>query len=284
MNQGTVGSYDLFEFPETTADEGQQEKEFWGSGDEQPLAKVKQEAQRLKQLRAESLHSLDRGVEETYPTDTGKEKNFNPFQPYQVKENCNLRDINRETIRELISTCPLLRLDINIAFGLIIWSCAKMCSAQLRVALVSLVSVIGFFSGCGTPYGTMGGFSEVQLASDICRVSFSPYGYTSWDFAYQAGLLRCATLTIHNGYRYFGVLAIENYGSVNSFNLPRNGYTYGAGKAHGFYNTTTAYNPPPSFSILWPIPALTIALLRNPIPGVTLDAGAIRNRGMTEIR
>ena len=82
----------------------------------------------------------------------------------------------------------------------------------------------------------------------------------------------------------FRVLTIENYGSVNSFNLPRNGYTYGAGKAHGFYNTTTAYNPPPSFSILWPIPALTIALLRNPIPGVTLDAGAIRNRGMTEIR
>jgi hypothetical protein len=130
----------------------------------------------------------------------------------------------------------------------------------------------------------MGGFSEIQLAPDIYRVSFSPYGYTSWDFAYKAGLLRCATLTIQNGYRYFGVLAIENYGSVNSFSLPRNSYTYGTGKARRFYNTNTVYNPPPSFSILWPIPVLTITLLRNRVPGVTLDAGAIRNTGMTEIR
>ena len=159
-----------------------------------------------------------------------------------------------------------------------------MCFPKFRAALISLVSVIGFFSGCGTPYGTMGGFSEFQLAPDIYRVSFSPYGYISWDLAYQAGLLRCATLTIQNGYRYFGVLAIENYGSVNSFSLPRSGYTYGTANAHGFYNAHTAYNPLPSFSILSPIPVLTIRLLRNPIPGVTLDAGVIRNRGMTEIR
>ncbi len=92
-----------------------------------------------------------------------------------------------------------------------------MCFPQLRVALVSLVCVIGFLSGCGTPYGTMGGFSEIQLAPDIYRVSFSPCGYYPWDLAYQAGLLRCATLTIQNGYRYFGVLTIENYGSGNSF-------------------------------------------------------------------
>ena len=80
----------------------------------------------------------------------------------------------------------------------------------------------------------------------------------------------------------FRVLTIENYGSVNSFDLPRNGYTYGAGNR--FYNANTAYNPPASFSIIWPEPVLTIRLLRNPIPGVTLDARVIRNRGMTEIR
>ena len=94
------------------------------------------------------------------------------------------------------------------------------------MALISLVSVIGFFSGCGTPYGTMGGFSEIQLAPDIYRVSFSPYGYIPWDLAYQAGLPHCAALAIQNGYRYFGVLTIKNYGSGNSFSLPRNSYTY----------------------------------------------------------
>ena len=159
-----------------------------------------------------------------------------------------------------------------------------MCFPQLRVALISLVSVIGFFSGCGTPYGTMGGFSEMQLAPDIYRVSFSPYGYIPWDLAYQAGLLHCAALAIQNGYRYFGVLTIENYGSGNSFSLPGNGYTYGTSNARGFYNAETAYDPPQRFSIMWPEPVLTIRLLRNPIPGVTLDAGIIRNKGLTEIR
>ena len=92
-----------------------------------------------------------------------------------------------------------------------------------------------FLSGCGAPYGTIGG---VQLAPDRYRVSFSPTGYISWDLAYRSALLRCAELTIQRGYRSFGVLVIENYSSVNSFGIPKNSY------AHGFYNASTAYNPP----------------------------------------
>jgi hypothetical protein len=159
-----------------------------------------------------------------------------------------------------------------------------MCFPQLRVVLVSLVCAFAFLSGCGSPYGSLGGFSETKIAPATYRVSFSPYGYTPWALAYQAGLLRCATLTIQNGYRYFGVLAIENYGSGNSFSLPGNSYIYGTANAQGFYNADTAYNPPQSFSIIWPQPVLTIRMLRDPIPGVTFDAGVIRNRGMTEIR
>jgi hypothetical protein len=37
-------------------------------------------------------------------------------------------------------------------------------------------------------------------------------------------------------------------------------------------------------SIIWPQPVLTIRMLKDSIPGVTLDAEIIRNRGMTEIR
>ena len=149
----------------------------------------------------------------------------------------------------------------------------KMSFPQLRVALVSVVCVIVLLSGCGTPYGAIGGSSEVQLGPDSYRVSFSPYGYISWDLAYRSALLRCAELTIRNGYRYFGVVAIENYSAVSSF--PRPSY------AHGFYNANTAYNPPHSLSIpFWPQPVLTIRMLRDPIPGVTLDAKAVRNRGI----
>jgi hypothetical protein len=85
--------------------------------------------------------------------------------------------------------------------------------------------------------------------------------------------LRCAELTIENGYRYFGVLTIENYSSATDFVPPGNG------KGHGFYNAYTAYNPPQSVSITyWPLPALTIKMLRAPIPGVTLDAKVIQSR------
>ena len=157
--------------------------------------------------------------------------------------------------------------------------CRPISPAQLRVALVSVVCVIVLLSGCGTPYGTIGGFSEVQLGPDSYRVSFSPHGYISWDLAYKSALLRCAELTIQNGYRYFGVLAIENYSSVSSFPLPGNSY------GHGFYNANTAYNPPHSLSIpFWPLPVLTIRMLRDPIPGVSLDAEAILKRGIASSR
>jgi hypothetical protein len=58
-----------------------------------------------------------------------------------------------------------------------------MCVPQLRVALVSLVCAIVFLSGCRTPRVAIGGSSEVQLAPDSYRVSFSPYGYISWDLS-----------------------------------------------------------------------------------------------------
>ena len=101
---------------------------------------------------------------------------------------------------------------------------------------------------------------------------FSPTGYISWDLAYRAALLRCAELTIENGYRYFAVATIENYSSATSFALPGNA------KGRCFYDARTAYNPPHSPSITyWPLPALTIKMLRDPIPGVTLDAKVIQS-------
>jgi hypothetical protein len=151
-----------------------------------------------------------------------------------------------------------------------------MCFSRLRVVLVSAVCLSVFLSGCATPYATIGEPSKTQLAPRSYRVLFSPTGYISWDLAYREALLRCAELTIENGCRYFGVVAIDNYSSATNFDLPGNG------TGHGFYNAYTAYNPPQSLSITyWPLPALTIRMFKGPIPGVTLDAMIIRNRGYT---
>ena len=145
---------------------------------------------------------------------------------------------------------------------------------QLRSALVSVVCLIAFLSGCTAFYGTVGRTSETQVAPDSYRVAFFPTGYISWDLAYREALLRCAELTIESGYRYFAVSAIENYSSATDF-VPT------ASQSHGFYNAYTAYNPPPSSSIpFWPLPALTIKMLRAPIPGVTLDAKVIRSQAI----
>jgi hypothetical protein len=146
--------------------------------------------------------------------------------------------------------------------------------SQLPVALVSVACAIVFLSGCATPYGTIGETSETQLAPESYRVLFSPYGYIPWDLAYRTALLRCAELTIANGYRYFGVTAIDNYSSATSFPPPV------SGQGHGFYNAYTAYNPPHSLSIIWPLPALTIKMFKDPIPSVTLDAKVIQNRAV----
>ena len=50
------------------------------------------------------------------------------------------------------------------------WSGGKICFPQLRVALVSAGCVIVFLSGCATPYATIGGSLEIQLALDSYRI------------------------------------------------------------------------------------------------------------------
>jgi hypothetical protein len=149
-----------------------------------------------------------------------------------------------------------------------------MCFPQLRAALVSVVCLIAFLSGCTAYYGTVGRASETQVAPD--SVAFFPTGYISWDLAYREPLLRCAELTIESGYRYFAVSAIENYSSATDFVPP-------ASQSHGFHNAYTAYNPPPSSSIpFWPLPALTIKMLRAPIPNTGTRVQSRSSRSCVE--
>src|SRR5262245_11259124 len=134
---------------------------------------------------------------------------------------------------------------------------------SLSAALISVVCVLALLSSWTTPHAIIGEASVIQLTPDSYRVSFYPTGDVSWDLAYGSALLCCAGLTIENGYRYFGVTAIENYSSATSFTL------HGKSKSHGFYDADSAYNPPHGPNINYrPQPALTIKMLRDPIPGV----------------
>ena len=150
-----------------------------------------------------------------------------------------------------------------------------MCFLQLRQALVSIVCVIVLFSGCATPYATIGESSKTQLASDSYRVLFSPTGYISWDLAYREALLRCADLTLKMATPILVLWRSITTNSATNFDPPD------SDTGHDFYNAYTAYNPPQSLSIsYWPLPTLTIRMFKGPIPGVTLDATIIRNRAI----
>lgn len=60
-----------------------------------------------------------------------------------------------------------------------------------------------------------GGYSETQLASDIYSVRFQGNGYTKAEIASDFCLLRCAELTIQNGYKYFTIISNKE-GSVGA--------------------------------------------------------------------
>ena len=75
--------------------------------------------------------------------------------------------------------------------------------------MLTATAFVCFLSACATNYeqnGFMGGFDEIQLSEDIFQVSFSGNRYTSEQRAVDFTLLRCAELTLINGYSYFAVI------------------------------------------------------------------------------
>ena len=80
---------------------------------------------------------------------------------------------------------------------------SQRCGALL--ALVMALSVIG----CVTPYqpsARRGGYSDLQLAEDVFRVSFNGNGFTHEERVRDLVLLRAAELALERGAASFAVL------------------------------------------------------------------------------
>jgi hypothetical protein len=79
-------------------------------------------------------------------------------------------------------------------------------------------------AACATPYqpmSTLGGYREIQLTSNTYRVMFFGNGYTYAELAVEYALCRCVELTQQNGYRYLGILAVNDFGEQRSWKIPR---------------------------------------------------------------
>ena len=80
----------------------------------------------------------------------------------------------------------------------------KTQRGKIVVASVALLAL----AGCSTPYqrtGFTGGFSETRLQENAFSVSFRGNGYTSRERSTDFALLRCAELTLENGFKFFAV-------------------------------------------------------------------------------
>lgn len=63
-------------------------------------------------------------------------------------------------------------------------------------------------AGCATPYqpdGFRGGYTETRLTQNTWRVNFQGNGFTRRSETQDYALLRCAELTLQQGYRYFAL-------------------------------------------------------------------------------
>jgi len=84
---------------------------------------------------------------------------------------------------------------------------------NMKTALTAAAAAL-ILSACGTPYGSyglLGGYTESQLGENVWQVTFESNGYTTQATTVRYAMLRCAELTLEQGYRYFAVINKEAY-------------------------------------------------------------------------
>src|SRR3989338_8992498 len=85
--------------------------------------------------------------------------------------------------------------------------------------------VISLSSGCATGYhkqGLTGGYDESRLKADIFRVTYKGNAFISQEKVQDYLLLRCAELTIDNGFSYFIILEGYDAVDISSYTTPTN--------------------------------------------------------------
>jgi hypothetical protein len=136
-----------------------------------------------------------------------------------------------------------------------------------RLLFPVIVMIALSMVGCATGYnakGLMGGFSETQLDTDLFTVSFKGNGYTSVERASDFALLRCADLTLQNGFTYFKVVDSQSnihttYNVTSDTNF--NASSYGSNLYGSSSSNTTVHE------VNRPAINMTIRLLKDKADG-----------------
>ncbi len=94
---------------------------------------------------------------------------------------------------------------------------------KIAIKLAVIIFALILISGCATGYhrqGWTGGYSESQLQKDVFKVSFKGNAFVSKEKAQDYLFLRCAEVTIDNGFDYFIILDEDDYENIGSYTTP----------------------------------------------------------------
>ncbi|MBI5574393.1 MAG: hypothetical protein HY919_07580 [Elusimicrobia bacterium] len=106
-----------------------------------------------------------------------------------------------------------------------------------------LVLCLSLF-GCATPYkksGWKGGYTDFKVQDDIFKVGFKGNAKCSLERAEDFCLLRCAEVTIENGYKYFIILDERSGTQTGAYTTPATANTHGTSYGGTYQGTTNIY-------------------------------------------
>jgi len=157
----------------------------------------------------------------------------------------------------------------------------------MRAFLVQLASccfLVSLTSGCRTPYQSeslRGGYSETRLQENVFTVSFRGNGYTRPERTTDFAMLRCAELTIQNGYRFFVIADAQHDASSSVYSTPGSSSTTGTltsvgSVTYGSFRTST--NPGSTVSVVRHRSSYVISCFKEKPDGVlSFDATFLAN-------
>jgi len=121
-------------------------------------------------------------------------------------------------------------------------------------------------AGCATPYksnGLAGGYSDLQIAENMFKVSFRGNGFTNLQRARDFALLRGAELALGNNYKYFVIIEEANEVENQAHRAPVEAHTRGHVYDSGSFNATTRFTGGQTYNIATPSSTNTILCFKE---------------------
>lgn len=111
------------------------------------------------------------------------------------------------------------------------------------------------------PFGSLGGYEDMQINENTFNVSFKGNGWTSQERASDFALLRSAELTLNNGFNYFIIAGTQDNTKNASISLPSRAYSTAGVYPYGnqlYGNQITTTYPGGTINISKPAITMTI--------------------------